>query len=63
MTTKPTREVCCQLCGWLGAEDKLLIAHNPFDAVALIYGCPSCKSGVQTIIYSDSTGDLVEEQV
>jgi len=44
MKTTSTREVRCQLCEWLGAEDKLLIAHNPFDAVDLIYGCPSCKS-------------------
>jgi hypothetical protein len=32
----------CKECYWVGHDDELLSAPNPFNAEAVIYGCPQC---------------------
>ena len=35
----------CNDCGWIGNDDELLSASNPFDpGVDVLIGCPHCKS-------------------
>lgn len=31
-------------CNWIGVQDDLLFAENPFNPDAEVYGCPMCLS-------------------
>ena len=45
----------CNLCAWVGGDDELLRAPNPFDTDT-IYGCPFCKSVLNIVRACDEPG-------
>lgn len=36
-------EWICTECGWIGKEDKVLTAPNPFVKSETLWGCPECN--------------------
>lgn len=39
-----TQKWLCTECGWVGYDEELLRAANPFDKDEEIAGCPRCKA-------------------
>lgn len=37
-------KMVCEECGWVGRENELLTAENPFRPEDMVTGCPKCKS-------------------
>jgi hypothetical protein len=46
----------CTECNWIGQDNNLLSAPNPFNASEIIRGCPDCKSIESCNLVCDELG-------
>ena len=49
-------KVRCEECNWIGDEEEILTAKNPFEETETITGCPKCKSVDSLRIACDEPG-------